>query len=248
MSCESPHKATISPKESIKGENPLPRSSNPRQSIIEYLSTNGPVRDRSGRATGVLKEAIGYKGSQAGFIQLVASMSKSGQLERDVRGKRTYEVRVPLSSQQQGFVAKILPSSAPAGNGRDSSVGHEIDYDELAFTLLARATRLITESESSSEPTARSRRRLEQLETQNAVLERELARARAEVNAGNAESDALKEQLEAAQHNLELLAERTEPRQAASKLAARHLGPDDRALLNQLTGRGTVVRRSERAG
>lgn len=226
----------------------MPRQSRLRQEIIEYLSTNGPVADPSGRATGVLKDAVGYTGSQAGFIQLIASMAKSGTIEREVRGKRTYEVRVPSALGSVVNSPDREPVSIPSVEVEGELAAGEIDYDELAEALLARVARVISGPEQSSDTPAWARRRLERLETSNAVGERELAKARAELQAVVAERDALQVQLDAAQHNLDLIARRSEPHGTGAKRAARHLGPDDRALLKRLTRETPRMISSERAG
>ena len=216
----------------------MPRKSDSRRKIVEYLSRQGPVKDSSGRATAVLKEAIGYDREQTAFIQLVSAMANAGEIERDVRGKRTYELRIPgnaqkeLTSLENGgalFESRNLPLTTQFA---------EIDYDELAAVLLARVTRLFLDSEQGSDAGGWARRRIERLETRSANAERDLARARAALKNASEERDTLKAQLDAAQHNLDLLAERSGPRRDLVTRASRHLGSEDRALLHRLTGEG----------
>jgi septal ring factor EnvC (AmiA/AmiB activator) len=77
-----------------------------------------------------------------------------------------------------------------------------------------------------------ARRRIEQLERRIDELERELARARAEAKTFADDRDELRGQLEAASHNLNLLAEQSGgPKQGR---AAQRLGSEEQALLYEL--------------
>jgi hypothetical protein len=198
-----------------------------RRRIVGYLTEHGPVVDASGRATSLLKDGVGYEGSDTGFTQLVSAMAKSGALLREVRGKRTY--RISLSSNSQPGVMRSpdlqdLPEDL-------------MDYDELAAALLARVTRILAVPPDASESGSWARRRLDQLETRNTALQRDVARAKADLEAAVIERDALRSQLEAAQHNLSLLTARlSEPRHPQGK-AAERLGTDEQTLLYQLRGR-----------
>jgi len=183
--------------------------------------------DASGRATSLLKDGVGYEGSDTGFTQLVSAMAKSGALLREVRGKRTY--RISLSSNN-------TPGGVPSSPREDLGDGL-MDYDELAAALLARVTRILSAPSDASDSASWARRRLEQLESRNTALQRDMARAKAELDAAIIERDALHGQLEAAQHNLSLLTERLgEPRHQQDRAADR-LGTDERTLLYQLRGR-----------
>jgi hypothetical protein len=193
-------------------------------------------------------ELIGFEGNQTGFVQLVASMGKSGELVRDVRGKRTYELSLPNQSVARVGSSALELSRAAAAVDLDTQSGDGIDYDELAAALLSRVVRSIAQSDKTAEPTAWTKRRLQGLESRSTVLERELAGARAELKAVSDERDALRTSLEAAEHNLELLTERMGTPRASSTAAASRLGPDDRALLHRLTSDDVAGRRSARAG
>jgi hypothetical protein len=205
----------------------VPRDQSVRNRIVEYLAQHGAVADSSGKATSVLKKAIGYEGTDAGFTQVVAAMAKAGLLNRQIRGKRTYRI---TNSANNG-------RSAGAGNGTDGE--GPMDYDELAAALLAQVTRAAAAPTDVSESATWARRRLEQLEARNAALQRDVARANAETESIAAERDILQTQLEAAQHNLSLLTERLqEPRRPPHQgRAAERLGPDEQTLLNQLRHR-----------
>ena len=228
----------------------MPKDLTARSRIAAYLSTNGPIEDEQGRATAVLKDAVGYTGTSLGFVQLISSMEKSGLLLREVRGKRTYRISpteelagaaahgsgVPGASRaQESLNATLAPvAEAAARVRRDDG---EIDYDELAATVLTQAARALATRNDPAQPTASVRRRLDQLAVRNAELEREVARARAERDAVAAERDELRTQLEAASHNLSLLTERLgTPRKPQSRVAER-LDSEERALLYRLSER-----------
>jgi hypothetical protein len=203
------------------------RDQSVRNRIVEYLAEHGSVEDSSGKATSVLKKAIGYEGTDAGFTQVVAAMAKAGLLARQIRGKRTYRI----SNNANGAVRNVASGSEVSGNG-------VLDYDELAAALLAQVTRAAAAPTDTSESASWARRRLEQLEARNASLQRDVARANAEAEAVATERDILQTQLEAAQHNLSLLTDRLqEPRRPQQGRAAERLGPDEQSLLNQLRHR-----------
>ena len=96
----------------------MPKDLTARNRIAAYLSNNGPIDDPEGRATALLKDAVGYSGTSLGFVQLISSMEKAGHISRDVRGKRTYRIAslsapgsVPVPS------AGYHPVAAQAENG-----------------------------------------------------------------------------------------------------------------------------------
>lgn len=219
----------------------MPRDTTVRQRVIDYLVDHGPVSDNSGRATSQLKEAVGYNGGDAGFIRIVGLMAESGEIEREVRGKRTYRI----SASEQGRADSAgrprpmsVATAAPAGAVAEVGADGELDYDELAAALLARVARTLTTAEASAsagDQAAWARRRLDQLEAKVVTLQRDLARARAEVQAVTGERDELQAKLDATSHNLDVLTERMGQRQPANRVAER-LDTDEQALLYRLRG------------
>jgi hypothetical protein len=212
------------------------RDQSVRNRIVAYLSEHGAVEDSSGKATSVLKQAIAYEGTDAGFTQVVAAMAKAGLVTRQIRGKRTYRISHSTSTSTSTSTSNGgVRSAFPRTNGSDEGL---LDYDELAAALLAQATRAAAAPTDTSESASWARRRLEQLEARNTSLLRDVARANAEAEAVAAERDILQSQLEAAQHNLSLLTDRIqEPRRPQGGRAAERLGPDEQSLLNQLRHR-----------
>lgn len=229
-----------------------------RTRVNEYLASNGPIEDDGGRATNILKEAIDYQGTTLGFSQLLMAMTKAGEIEREVRGKRTYRVAATSGRRASGAAAKparkgqavaipaveaesapapSIPKTAPVSKGASSltqpAVSFDSDYEELAAALLARVTRIIAGAPAESPPPS-SRRRLDRLEVSNSQLQRELTRARAERDSALAECQQLRDQLATAQNNLDLLTERSGDRKHLRPRAFDRLSDEERALLRQL--------------
>jgi hypothetical protein len=225
----------------------VPRDTTVRQRVVDYLIEHGPVEDASGRTTSQLKEAVGYTGGDAGFIRIVSLMAEAGEVVREVRGKRTYRIAVSAENAAAGRQSSSRP--APARGGADSAERGELDYDELAAALLARVagTLLAAQAEEdrgSVDQAAWARRRIDQLEGKVSALQRDLARARADVQAVAQEREALRSQLDAATHNVDVLTERLGTRPKVPDRAADRLDSDAQALLYRLRGSGPR-RRSE---
>jgi hypothetical protein len=115
-----------------------------RSRIRSYLAEHGPVVDPSGRATAVLKDAIGYEGSPVAFIQLVTAMDKSREIERNIRGKRTYQIS-GLADGGPAIAPSPVRVAAPVRHP-GTSLQIEVDYDELARALLRETWRLAGKS------------------------------------------------------------------------------------------------------
>lgn len=188
---------------------------------------NGPVVDKSGRATALLKEAIGTEAGDAGFSQLISSMDKAGDLTREIRGKRTYRIAVASATPTVQAPEIADPGDSP------------LDYDELADSLLVRVSRVLAKPEGSDAVWAR--RRIEQLERRIDELQRDLARAKAEAKTNADQREDLRGKLDAASHNLSLLTERG-PIKSVGR-AAERLGEDEQALLYELRGQRRVAGR-----
>lgn len=63
-----------------------------RDRVMSYLVTVGEISDTSGMASIALAEAVAYPGSSIAFAQLLSGMDRSGLIEREIRGKRTYRI------------------------------------------------------------------------------------------------------------------------------------------------------------
>src|SRR6201999_4419372 len=67
-----------------------------REHVIGYLTEAGELFDSSGMASTKLAAAVGYPGSSVAFAQLLSGMERSGLIEREIRGKRTYRISLGL--------------------------------------------------------------------------------------------------------------------------------------------------------
>lgn len=217
----------------------MPRDTTVRQRVVDYLIEHGPVADSSGRATSQLKEAVGYGGGDAGFIRIVSLMAEAGEVVREVRGKRTYRIAVSADAA----AAPPRPRPSVVVGATPSAAGESFDYDELAAALLARVTRTIVNAQAEEDrgtvdQAAWARRRIDQLEAKVATLQRDLARAKADVQGVTEEREALRSQLDAASHNIDVLTERIGSRPQVPDRAAQRLDSDAQALLYRLRGSG----------
>ena len=137
-----------------------------REHIIAYLTEVNELFDANGMASTQLAAGVGYPGSSVAFAQLLSGMERSGLIEREVRGKRTYRISLgPAHAIGPGGAARAsgIPdvamavgvSGAAGSNGFGSEVGSGIgaagfDYDQLARRLLVQVVRrLATEPEAS---------------------------------------------------------------------------------------------------
>ena len=73
-----------------------------REHIVAYLADAHELFDRGGMASTRLAAAVGYPGSSVAFAQLLSGMERSGLIERDVRGKRTYWIRLGPAAAAAG--------------------------------------------------------------------------------------------------------------------------------------------------
>src|SRR5216683_928892 len=192
-----------------------------RDRVMSHLVAVGEVRDPSGMASTVLAEAIAYPGSSIAFAQLLSGMERSGLIEREIRGKRTYRISLgPANASGSGGSASVSGSSTVSevdmvegvaevsGVAGVSGVGSGagaagFDYDELARRLLVQVVRRLAAAEpdaSHPDPSA--------LQETVTGLEYELATAWTKHGKLAEENVRLREQLKAAQRSLALAAER----------------------------------------
>jgi len=169
-----------------------------REHIVAYLAGARELFDPGGMASTRLAAAVGYPGSSVAFAQLLSGMERSGLIVRDVRGKRTYRIRLGPAAAAAGAAGAAGGAAGRAGGsgGSGGSAGSapgadDFDYDELARRLLAQVVRRLAGSSASGA----------------GGLEDELASAWTE-HAKLAEENArLREQLRAAERSLALARE-----------------------------------------
>ena len=143
-----------------------------REHIIAYLTEVNELFDANGMASTQLAAAVGYPGSSVAFAQLLSGMERSGLIEREVRGKRTYRISLGLAhaigpggaARSAGYpeVAMAVGTGGTAGAGGPGGSGIGVgsgigagvgigaaafDYDELARRLLVQVVRRLAAAE-----------------------------------------------------------------------------------------------------
>jgi hypothetical protein len=225
-----------------------------RDRVVSYLLNTGEVRDASGMASTVLAEAIGYPGSSIAFAQLLSGMERSGLIEREVRGKRTYRItptRAAAAAARSGAASPRTSRAAAAAAGTPAAGGVEdFDYDELARRLLMQVVqRLGTPPGPGAAPAEHAEPGEDtggdpSLARAVAGLEQKLASVRSKQRRLTEENARLREQLRAAKDSLAQAEERASAAQASARLGSAEAAMLER-LLSPLRDQGT---RQEEAG
>ena len=195
-----------------------------REHIVAYLADTRELLDPGGMASTRLATAVGYPGSSVAFAQLLSGMERSGLIERDVRGKRTYRITLREGPDQAAAGGSAAGGSAAGGRsaaGGLSAAGDAaaraggasgvsglagmlgpgsagFDYDELARRLLAQVVRRLAGTDAAAGPD------LTMLRETVAGLEYELADAWAKHGKLAEENVRLRGQLRAAEQSLAL--------------------------------------------
>jgi hypothetical protein len=195
-----------------------------RERIIAYLAETGELSDANGMASTQLAAAVGYPGSSVAFAQLLSGMERSGLIEREVRGKRTYRIGLGPARSGAARVASRVTTGVFAANAADAANVADaadaagpgtagFDYDELARRLLVQVVRRLAATDAEASAPDRSAAdqaaHPDQLALQETVsgLKYELATAWTKHGKLAEENVRLREQLKAAQRSLALAAE-----------------------------------------
>jgi hypothetical protein len=229
-----------------------------RDRVMSHLLMAGEVRDASGMASTALAEAIAYPGSSIAFAQLLSGMERSGLIEREIRGKRTYRIsaarsavapaRAGAAPRRARPVADPGARAAAADDGAGST--EEFDYDELARRLLLqvvqRLSTLPVEGAEPAEDAGPGEGADSDISLARAVagLEQKLASVRSNQQRLTEENAKLREQLRAAQESLAQAQDRAAADPAAVRLDSAEIRLLER-LLSPLRDKGT---RQEEAG
>src|ERR1700722_11213173 len=83
-----------------------------REHIVAYLADTRELFDPGGMASTRLAATVGYAGSSVAFAQLLSGMERSGLIEREVRGKRTYRITLG-SAHAIGSGGAVRASAGP---------------------------------------------------------------------------------------------------------------------------------------
>ena len=237
-----------------------------RDRVMSHLLMVGEVTDAGGMASTALAEAVAYPGSSIAFAQLLSGMERSGLIEREVRGKRTYRITPTKSAVAQARSAAVSPragrAAAPAGSGARVTATHgaqehgaqehggqEFDYDELARRLLLEVVQRLGVPGQGREPADDGGPGEEadddaSLARAVASLEQKLASVRSKQRRLAEENAELREQLRAAQESLAQAQERADAERIAGRLDSAEVSLLER-LLSPLRDKGA---REEEAG
>jgi hypothetical protein len=189
-----------------------------RKHIVAYLAEVHELFDAHGMASTQLAAAVGYPGSSVAFAQLLSGMERSGLIQRDVRGKRTYRISLgaaDLEDADPGDAENAEAGTAGGANLGGAGLGGAagaagFDYDELARRLLVQLVRRLAaaEPDGTTQPPEASEPDPSMLRATVTGLEYELASAWAKQGELAEENVRLREELKAAQRSLALAAER----------------------------------------
>ena len=198
-----------------------------REHIVAYLAEVQELFDAHGMASTQLAAAVGYPGSSVAFAQLLSGMERSGLIQRDVRGKRTYRISLGTGDLGDADLGDAdlgdadlgdadLGDAENAGTGTAGLAGTKVingsagfDYDKLARRLLVQLVRRLAVAEPDATTQAEaSEPHLSVLRATVTGLEYELASAWTKQGELAEENVRLREELKAAQCSLALAAER----------------------------------------
>jgi len=186
-----------------------------REHVVAYLAHTHELFDPAGMASGRLAAAIGYPGSSVAFAQLLSGMERSGLIEREVRGKRTYRITLGSAAAAAaagagagvtGLAGALGPDHGPGAGAGPAG----FDYDELARRLLAQVVRrLAGTGPAGTGPAGTDAEPSELAASRETVagLEYELADAWTRHGKLAEENVRLREQLRAAERSLALARE-----------------------------------------
>ena len=114
----------------------------------------------------MLRAAIRYESSPAGFAQLLAAMDAAGEIDREVRGRRTYRVSLPRAatgSRGPDGPNTVADEDLPFGQQHDWNSPRPGQSDSLALSLWRMAARLALAENSgqvlAADPSAPKRAR-----------------------------------------------------------------------------------------
>jgi hypothetical protein len=135
----------------------------------------------------MIRAAIRYESSPAGFAQLLAAMEAAGEIDREVRGRRTYRVSlagVDADLRAKGSANPLADEDLLLTGQRDWNSPRPGQSDSLALSLLRMAARLSLAENSdqvlATDPVGAEGRQILLLAEKIDSIERELRIARAE--------------------------------------------------------------------
>lgn len=197
----------------------MARMTKQRIAVIRVLSeAGGRVEDKSGQAVRVLHGKLGSEVSLKALTNALGSMESHGLVEREIRGKRTYGIRLAMpeagmrgesepngSTVPPGPQGQVLPDDPEphiTGPGADGmSADGEVDYRLLADALLTRVAEVIDTQTS----TADLQTRLATLLADREKFRRQVSQLGEDLTAIKHERDGLRKRLQQAETNIQAM-------------------------------------------
>jgi len=199
-----------------------------RSEVVNYLKQHGgAVVSSSGLAAGQMRDALG-KGRALG--QLLGEMEADGMIERDVRGRRTFSIRL-LDDWSLGDDTTVdLTGTQPAVSQADGapSIPGDVDLTALAEALLGVVLRKATATVDSGV--------LDRLRTALAEAKQDYSELRSRCELETQRADAAEEQVRILSHNIEQIKrEIDKPRRGGGGVPiAERISASERRLLDNL--------------
>jgi hypothetical protein len=162
------------------------------EDVLNFLeAVGGEISDHLGRVTPIIAQAMPYPGSQASLSSLLHNLEKRGLIVRDIRHRRTYNVKL----------AATHPPATAARSDNGRSGGEVADAAAPALTRKAPvAAQSPTDAWAAeraiySAAIKRARERIDEFEDQ-------LARALADTNEAVRRADDLQDQMAMAERTI----------------------------------------------
>lgn len=190
-----------------------------RTEVVQYLTDHGGViEDHQGLAAGTMRDELG-KGRALG--QLLADMEADGMIRREIRGRRTFKIELldgwGLAGKRVAPLRAVPASAESAGNLANLSAA-DLNYDELAQSLLTQVVKIVTEPVKQAGNTSGQRVLVDRLRKAEDGLRKandQLKELRAEKRAADEARVEAERKVAALEHNMERLeAELSKPRRS----------------------------------
>lgn len=176
-----------------------------RTEVVQYLRDNGgEVTDKQGLVVTHLRDALG-KGRA--ITQLIADMEADGMLEREVRGRRTFSIRL-LDDWGLASAGPARHLRAAPEPGEEQLLDSNVDLALLAESLLAIVVKKASQPAAQPADTQGMRQLTERLRSAETSLEKatkQLRERSEELTAVKARVGELEEQNRALENNLALM-------------------------------------------
>lgn len=211
-----------------------------RYEVAQWLHDHGDeVHDPTGLMVGRMRTELN-KGRA--LSQLLADMDNDGMIEREVRGRRTFMIKLVddwglLADHSLRSPAYREPArTAPAKDGDGVEISGDIDLQALAETLLALVIKRAQPTAQRSATTEKQAEEIAKLKHDRQELRDALLIARESEKEAIRNADKMRESLAKAQSQVAAAVDKQQ-REAAKKRGSSvgsRLRPQDQALLRQL--------------